>query len=267
MSWFESIVLGIIQGLTEFLPVSSSGHLAIAGTLFGLTGEENLAFAILVHAATVLSTIIVLWKEIFGLFSGFFAFRWNSDTKMVVKLLLSMVPVGLVGVYFRETVERFFGSGLILVGCMLILTAVLLFVSFMIARPRKEEVPFRDAIIIGCVQACAVLPGLSRSGSTIAAGVWLGNNREKVAKFSFLMVILPVLGETFLDGMKMMKGATTVFSSISIPAMIGGFLAAFIAGLIACKWMIGLVKKGQMKYFAYYCAAIGFFAIIYSILS
>ena len=273
MNWLESLVSGIIQGLTEFLPVSSSGHLTIAGTFFGLTGEENLAFAILVHIATVLSTILVLWKDIAGLCKGLFAFRWNSETQMVAKLILSMIPVGFVGLFFRDTVEVFFGSGLLLVGCMLLLTAALLLISsYAVLRPktdvegRKDNVSFRDAMIIGLVQAAAVLPGLSRSGATIATGVWLGNDREKIAKFSFLMVIIPVLGETLLDGMKMLKGETSIFTSLSVPAMICGFTAAFVSGLIACKWMIGLVKKGKMKYFAFYCIALGLFIIFFSLL-
>ena len=263
MNWIESIISGIIQGLTEFLPVSSSGHLTIAGTIFGLTGEENLAFAILVHIATVLSTMIVLWKEIAGLCKGLFTFRWNNETQMVSKLILSMIPVGIVGLFFKDSVEKLFGSGLLLVGCMLLLTAVLLtFCSR--TSISKDEISFRDTIIIGIIQACAVLPGLSRSGSTIATGVWLGNNKEQVAKFSFLMVILPVLGETVLDGMKMMKGETSVFSAISLPVMLCGFIAAFVSGLFACKWMINVVKKGELKYFAFYCIALGLFAIIYS---
>ena len=266
MNWIESVISGIIQGLTEFLPVSSSGHLTIAGTFFGLTGEENLAFAILVHIATVLSTVIVLWKDIAGLFKGLFAFSWNNETKMVAKLLLSMIPVGFVGLFFRDTVEMFFGSGLLLVGCMLLLTAALLLISSFTVLNKKEDISFRDAFIIGFVQACAVLPGLSRSGTTIATGVWLGIDREKIAKFSFLMVIIPVLGETLLDGMKMFKGETSIFTSLSLPSMICGFTAAFVSGLIACKWMIGLVKRGKMKYFAWYCIALGLFVIIFSLL-
>jgi len=269
MSWIESVISGIIQGLTEFLPVSSSGHLTIAGTLFGLSGEENLAFAILVHIATVLSTIIILWKDIAGLFKGLCAFSWNSETKMVSKLILSMIPVGFVGLFFKDTVEAFFGSGLLFVGCMLLLTAALLLISSNLSPilPLKEndEISFRDALIIGLVQACAVLPGLSRSGATIATGLCLGINKEKVAKFSFLMVILPVLGQTLLDTVKVIKGDASIFTTISVPAMIGGFTAAFLSGLIACKWMIGLVKKGKLTCFAFYCIAIGLCVIIFSL--
>jgi undecaprenyl-diphosphatase len=266
MSWIEAIVLGIIQGFTEFLPVSSSGHLAIAGTLFGMTGEENLTFAILVHVATVLSTIVVLWNEIADLFRGFFSFRWNNDTQYVCKLLLSMIPVGIVGLFFKDTVEGFFGGGLTLIGCMLLLTALLLTASYF-ARPRRQKnISFRDAFIMGLAQACAVLPGLSRSGSTIATGILLGDKKEKVAKFSFLMVIIPVLGEAMLDTLKMWKGdeTSTLATTFPLSAMLVGFIAAFISGAIACKWMINMVKKGKLIYFAYYCTAIGLFAIIYS---
>lgn len=266
MSWIEAIILGIIQGVTEFLPVSSSGHLTIAGTLFGMSGEENLTFAILVHVATVLSTIVVLWSEVAALFKGIFTFRWNNDTKYVCKILLSMIPVGIVGVFFKDTVECFFGSGLLLVGCMLLLTAFLLAVSYF-AKPRqRESISFRDAFIIGIAQACAVMPGLSRSGSTIATGILLGNKKEHVAKFSFLMVIIPVLGEAFLDLLKMWKGdEASALATLPAGAMIGGFLAAFVSGVIACRWMINIVKKGKLIYFAYYCVAIGLFAIIYSL--
>ena len=286
MSWIEGLILGIIQGLTEFLPVSSSGHLAIAGTFFGLTGEENLAFAILVHIATVLSTIIVLWGEVSGLFKGLVAFQWNYETKMVSKLLLSMIPVGIVGLFFKGAVEVFFGSGLLFIGCMLLLTAALLTISYYPMkrlnrskniqneeerpknRPKacqKEEISFCDAIFIGLAQACAVLPGLSRSGTTIATGIWLGNKKENVAKFAFLMVILPVLGETLLDMVKVIKGDVSVFSSFSPVAMIVGFAAAFLSGLIACKWMINLVKKGKLIYFAIYCTVAGLFVFINSL--
>ena len=279
MSWIESIVLGIIQGLTEFLPVSSSGHLAIAGTLFGLSGEENLAFAILVHIATVLSTIIILWGEVSGLFKGLVMFRWNDETKMVSKLLLSMIPVGIVGLLFKNTVEKLFGSGLLLIGLMLMLTALLLLISYIsgsnqpfpfskfprIPRiPQKETISFRDAILIGLAQACAVMPGLSRSGTTIATGILLCIEKEKAVKFAFLMVILPVLGETLLDLMKVMKGSVTAFSSLPVSAMIGGFAAAFLSGLFACKWMIALVKKGNLAYFVIYCLVVGLSVVIYS---
>lgn len=262
MSWLEALILGIVQGLTEFLPVSSSGHLTIGSVLFGMSGEENLTFAIAVHTATVLSTIVVLWSEVSTLFKGFFRFKWNEETQIVCKILLSMIPVGIVGVFLKDYVEDLFGSGLLLVGCMLLVTAALLAFSYY-ARPRqKENISFKDSFIIGLAQACAVLPGLSRSGSTIATGILLGNKKEQVAKFSFLMVIIPILGEALLDLMK--GGFSPANSGISYTALIVGFLAAFISGSIACKWMIGLVKRGKLIYFAYYCLVVGLIAIGYS---
>lgn len=265
MSWIEALILGILQGLTEFLPVSSSGHLTIGSVLFGMSGEENLTFAIVVHTATVCSTLLVLGHEVAVLFKGFFRFRWNEETQTVCKILLSMIPVGIVGLFFKDQVEKLFGSGLLLVGCMLLLTAALLAFSFY-AKPRqKKEISFKDAFIIGLAQACAVLPGLSRSGSTIATGLLLGNKKEQVAKFSFLMVIIPILGEAFLDLLK--GGFSPAASGISSTALIVGFLAAFISGSIACKWMINIVKKGKLIYFAYYCLLAGAITITYSLLN
>ncbi|MCD7915627.1 MAG: undecaprenyl-diphosphate phosphatase [Tannerellaceae bacterium] len=261
MSVLEAVILGIIQGLTEFLPVSSSGHLIIGSTLFGLEEDENLTFAVAVHVATVLSTIVVLWSEVSLLFKGFFSFKWNDETRMVAKILISMIPVGIVGVFFKKYVEELFGSGILLVGCMLLVTAALLAFSYY-AKPRqKDEISFKDAFIIGLSQACAVLPGLSRSGTMIATGILLGNKKEQVAKFSFLMVIIPILGEAFLD---LVKGDFSVETGLSTGALMAGFLAAFIVGTLACKWMINLVKNGKLIYFAYYCIAMGLFAIIYS---
>lgn len=263
MSWLDALILGIVQGLTEFLPVSSSGHLTIGSALLGMSGEENLTFAVAVHAATVLSTIVVLWKEVSILFKGLFSFRWNDQTQMVAKILLSMIPVGIVGVFFKDQVEAIFGSGLLIVGCMLLLTAALLAFSYF-AKPRpKEKISFSDAFIIGIAQAMAVMPGLSRSGSTIATGILLGDKKEQVAKFSFLMVIIPILGEAFLD---LVKGDFSHGESgISSTALITGFLAAFISGTLACRWMINIVKNGKLIYFAYYCLAAGLFAIVYAL--
>ena len=265
MSWLEGIILGIIQGLTEFLPVSSSGHLTIVGTLFGLDGKDNMAFAFLVHIATILSTIVVLRREITGLLKGLFTFRWNDDTKMISKLLLSMIPVGIVGLFFKDLVAKFFGNGLTPVSIMLIVTSVILLITRFPIAVRKSDISFRDAFFIGLAQACAVLPGLSRSASTIVTGLLLGNQREKVAKFSFLMVILPVLGEALLDMVKIVKGGdVAAFSSLPAGMMIGGFLAAFISGVLACKWMIELVKKGKLLYFIIYCFLLGLFVFFYS---
>lgn len=260
MEWFESLVLGLLQGLTEYLPVSSSGHLAIGSALFGIEGDTNLQFTIVVHVATVFSTLVILWKEISWIFKGLFKFEMNSETKYFLNIIVSMIPVGIVGVFFKDYVESIFSSGLVVVGCMLLLTAVLLSFSYY-AKPRvKQEISMRDAFIIGLAQACAVMPGLSRSGSTIATGLLLGNSKEKMAQFSFLMVIPPILGEALLDTIKMVGGnaeSVTAGGDISAVALIVGFLAAFVSGCLACKWMISIVKKGKLIYFAIYCALAG----------
>lgn len=265
MNWFEALWLGIIQGLTEYLPVSSSGHLTIASTLFGIEAEENLAFTIAVHVATVLSTLVILWKEIAWIFKGLFQFKVNDETRYVFNILISMIPVGIVGLFFKENVEQIFGSGLAIVGSMLLVTALLLTFSYY-AKPRqKENISLKDAFIIGLAQAVAVMPGLSRSGSTIATGLILGNNKDKLAQFSFLMVIPPILGEALLDTMKMVKyGASSVMGDISLGVLAVGFVAAFVSGCVACKWMINIVKRGKLIYFAIYCAIAGIVTLICS---
>ena len=241
MDWIEALILGLVQGLTEYLPVSSSGHLAIGSYLFGIEGEENLAFTVAVHVATVLSTLVILWKEIDWIFRGLFKCEMNAETKYVLNIVVSMIPVGIVGVFFKDYVEEVFGSGLVIVGCMLLLTAALLTFSY-IAKPRKKEkISLRDAFIIGLAQACAVMPGLSRSGSTIATGLLLGNKKESLAQFSFLMVIPPILGEALLDVVKGLKGEEA-FGGIDMMPLAIGFIAAFVSGCIACKWMINIVK-------------------------
>ena len=266
MSEIEALVLGLIQGLTEYLPVSSSGHLTIGAALFGINGEDNLTFTVAVHVATVLSTLVILWKEIAWIFKGLFAGKMNDETRYVVNILVSMIPVGIVGVFFKDTVEEVFGSGLFIVGCMLLLTATLLAFSYY-AKPRqKEKISVKDAFIIGLAQAAAVMPGLSRSGSTIATGLLLGNKKERLAQFSFLMVIPPILGEALLDVVKAMKGgAEAAVGDISLSALAVGFLAAFVSGCIACKWMINIVKRGKLIYFAVYCAIVGAIVIATSL--
>lgn len=261
MDWFEALILGLIQGLTEYLPVSSSGHLAIGSALFGVEGEENLAFTIVVHVATVFSTLVVLWKEIDWIFKGLFKFRMNDETRYVINILVSMIPIGIVGVFFKDKVEEIFGSGLLIVGCCLLLTALLLAFSYYYKPKQKENISLKDAFVIGVAQACAVLPGLSRSGSTIATGLLLGDNKAKLAQFSFLMVIPPILGEALLDGMKMMKGEA-VAGDIPTLSLVVGFLAAFVSGCLACKWMINIVKRGKLIYFAIYCAIAGVLTLI-----
>lgn len=265
MDWLQALVLGLLQGLTEYLPVSSSGHLTIGSYLFGLNGEDNLAFTVVVHVATVFSTLVVLWKEIDWILKGLFKFRMNDETKYFINILISMIPVGIVGVFFKDQVEEVFGSGLLIVGCMLIVTAALLVFSYY-ARPRQREniSPFH-AFIIGLAQAVAVLPGLSRSGSTIATGLLLGNKKEKLAQFSFLMVIPPILGEALLDVVKGLKGEEA-FGGIDALPLIVGFVAAFVSGCVACKWMINIVKKGKLVWFGVYCAIAGAATIVFSFL-
>ena len=274
MDTLEALWLGLLQGLTEYLPVSSSGHLAIGSALLGIESEENLMFTVAVHVATVLSTLVVLGKEIVSLFKGTFSplqggtglDRLNADQRYMLNIVISMIPIGIVGVFFKDAVEEIFGSGLLIVGCCLLFTAALLAFSYF-ARPRqRENISAWHAFIIGCAQALAVLPGLSRSGTTIATGLILGNNKERMAQFSFLMVIPPILGEALLDIVKASKeGFTAAFGDLTVSALLVGFIAAFISGILACKWMIGIVKKGKLIYFAYYCIAVGIITIIASL--
>lgn len=265
MTWFEALILGIIQGLTEYLPVSSSGHLAIGQALFGMNdGADNLMFTVAVHVATVLSTIVILWSEIDWIVRGLFKCELNAETKYALNIVVSMIPVGIVGLFFKDQVEEVFGSGLLVVGCCLLITAALLTFSYF-AKPRqKEKISWRDALVIGIAQAVAVLPGVSRSGSTIATGLMLGNKKESLAQFSFLMVIPPILGEALLDVMKMVKGEDVMGGIEALPLVIG-FVAAFLSGCLACKWMINIVKKGKLIYFGIYCAIVGVITILCSL--
>ena len=266
MDWFQALILGLIQGLTEYLPVSSSGHLAIGQALFGMeNGDENLMFTVAVHVATILSTLVILWSEIDWILKGLFKFEMNAETKYVLNIIVSMIPVGIVGVFFKDYVEDIFGSGLLIVSCCLLVTAALLIFSYYAHPRQKEHISIKDAFIIGLAQAAAVLPGLSRSGSTIATGLLLGNKKESLAQFSFLMVIPPILGEALLDVLKAMKGEA-VMGSIGMLPMTVGFLAAFVSGCVACKWMISIVKKGKLVYFGIYCAIVGTITILCSLL-
>lgn len=279
MNTLQALIMGLLQGLTEYLPVSSSGHLTIASELFGIDGESNMTFTIAVHVATVLSTLVILGSEIGKILKGMcnplsprslkgngtFLNRLNPDQRYVLNILVSMIPIGIVGVFFKDQVEDIFGSGLLVVGICLLLTAALLTFSYL-ARPRqRENISLGHAFIIGLAQAVAVLPGLSRSGSTIATGLLLGNKKEKLAQFSFLMVIPPILGEALLDVLKMVKGEEATGGIDTLPLIVG-FVAAFISGCAACKWMISIVKKGKLIYFAYYCAIVGVASIVYSLL-
>lgn len=264
MSWLQALILGVVQGLTEFLPVSSSGHLEIGQVLLGTSGEENLTFAIIVHAATVLSTLVVLWREVAQLFRGTFTtLQWNAEKDYVAKILVSMIPVFIVGMFFKDTVESFFGNGLLLVGICLLVTAALLALSEWLQKKRQEkghEVGYKDAIIIGLAQACAVLPGLSRSGTTIATGLLCGVKKESVAQFSFLMVLIPILGEAFLDLLDLLKGE--IVSDLGLVPALVGFVAAFATGCFACRFMIEIVRRQRLVWFALYCAVVGSAVII-----
>ena len=252
MDVIEAIILGAVQGLTEFLPVSSSGHLQIAKALLGVSIDENITFDVMLHAATVLSTITVMWRELWRLLCGVFSRQFSNEQAYVLKIIVSMVPAGVVGVLFADKIETLFSS-LTFVGAMLLLTAALLAFAYY-ARPRqKDDISYRDAFIIGCAQAAATMPGLSRSGSTIAAGLLLGNRKETVAEFSFIMVIPVILGKMALDIMSGEMAAVPVGAA----PLAAGFAAAFVTGVFACRFMIETVKKGRLIWFAIYCAVAG----------
>ena len=260
MSWIEAIILGIVQGLTEFLPVSSSGHLAIGKALFGIE-TADLSFEVIVHAATVLATIVVFWKDIVKLLQGLFKFQMNPETRYILLIFLSMIPVFVVGVFFKDYVEDIFGSGLVVVGVALIVTALLLFLSETLTARRGgqgEKMSWKSALWMGLAQAVAVIPGLSRSGSTIATGLLCGVSKEEVTRFSFLMVLVPILGEAFLD----VVGGDFAASSVGVLPLALGFVAAFVSGLFACRVMIAMVKKARLKWFALYCVLVGLACLI-----
>lgn len=264
MSIIEAIILGIVQGLTEFLPVSSSGHLQIAKALLGVEIEENLVFDVTLHAATVLSTIVILWSEVKRLLVGVFSRHFNQEQAYVLKLILSMIPIGIVGFALKDQLNAMLDSPYILtiVGVMLLLTAALLSFAYY-ARPRqKETISYRDAFIIGLSQAVAAMPGLSRSGTTIATGILLGNKKTAVAQFSFLMVLAPILGEMLLE----IASGEMVFGSIGTLPLLCGFISSFVVGCLACKFMIGIVNKGKLVWFAVYCAIAGVVAIASNLL-
>ncbi len=258
MDLIQALILGIIQGLTEFLPVSSSGHLEIGKVLLGVEVKESLSFSIAVHGATVLSTIVVFWKDIVTLVKGLLKFKWNEETRFIALLVISMIPVGLVGVFFQDKVESLFNGNILLVGLMLIVTAILLTLSMVIKHKHERDITFGDALLIGIAQALAVIPGISRSGATIATGLMLGKRRADVARFSFLMVLIPILGANFLD---IISGDFSSEQGVGIWALVVGFIAAFAVGLVACKVMISLVKQKRLIWFALYCAVVGAIAI------
>ena len=259
MDWLTALILGLIQGLTEFLPVSSSGHLELGKSIFGLQGTENLLFTVTVHGATVLSTLMIFYKDIIRLLKGLFAFRWNPETRFIVKIFLSMIPVAVVGVFFRDEVESYFTGDAVFVGSMLIINSFVLALTSLV-KSGVKTIPFVDALVIGIAQAVAVLPGISRSGATISTGLLLRNQKEEVTRFSFLMVIIPILGANAMD---LISGDMQSNAQVGgIPLFIG-FLAAFLTGLLACRWMIGIVKKGKLIWFSMYCFVIGLAALIW----
>ncbi|TYB70680.1 undecaprenyl-diphosphate phosphatase [Bizionia gelidisalsuginis] len=264
MDIFDSIILGIIQGLTEFLPVSSSGHLELGKAILGdqSVPEESLLFTVVLHFATALSTIVIFRKDILSILKGVIKMEWNEDMQFISKIALSMLPAVFVGLFFEKELESLFGSNILLVGSMLIVTAILLFLADK-AKDTDKKVTFKNAFIIGISQAIAMLPGISRSGATISTSVLLGNDKTKAARFSFLMVTPLIFGKIAKD---ILSGDLTYeaqnFTSLSL-----GFVAAFVSGLFACTWMISLVKKSKLSYFAYYCVIVGVIAIIYSLLN
>ncbi len=261
MDILDSIILGIIQGLTEFLPVSSSGHLALMGSILGVQKEADLSFAVALHAGTVLSTIVVFYKELWQLICGFFKFKLNWETHFIFKIFVSMLPVMVVGFTIKDYIEELFVGNMWIVGAMLLLTSALLYFST-IKKNGTKEIGYKEAFLIGIAQAFAVLPGLSRSGSTISTGLILGVDRKYVAKFSFLMVLIPILGVSFLD---LISGEFSSQSSAQTINIIVGFLTSFIVGLLACKLMIKLVQNGNLKWFVYYCLIVGLIAIFTSL--
>lgn len=262
MNNLDALLLGIIQGLTEFLPVSSSGHLELGKAILGDTSvpEESLMFTVVVHFATALSTIVVFRKDIVEILKGLFSFKWNEETQFSAKIVLSMIPAVIVGLLFEEQLEALFGGNILLVGCMLIVTAILLWLADK-AKDTQKKVSFPNAFVIGVAQAIAMIPGISRSGATISTSVLLGNDKSKAARFSFLMVIPLIIGKIAKD---LMSGDLTTQSG-NVSVLVIGFFAAFIAGLFACTWMIKLVKNSKLSWFAVYCLVVGVIAIAVSL--
>lgn len=266
MGVLEAIILGIIQGLTEFLPVSSSGHLELAKVIFGqdAVGEESMLFTIVLHGATALSTVVVFRNDIADIFKGLFKFEWNAETKFAAYILVSLIPVFIIGMLFRDEIESLFTGNIILVGGALIFTAILLYSTTRIKVNEGGELTFKRALIVGIAQAVAVLPGVSRSGSTISVALLAGVSRDRAARFSFLMVLPVIFGAMILDFKDFIEvQPDRVIDNYSLLA---GFVAAFVAGLFACSWMIKIVKRAKLDYFAYYCLAIGIIAVIYGII-
>lgn len=277
MDWIQALLLGLVQGLTEFLPVSSSGHLMIVKELLGVDGDGFLDFTVTVHLATVLSTIIVFWKPICRLLAGFFRFKYNDETDYVFKIIVSMVPVAVVGLLFKEQVEALFVDNLFTVAVCLIVTAILLYLSDVSGRAASRKaaseasvstarngISYWQAAVVGLSQAVAVAPGLSRSGTTIATGLLCGVKRDVMAQFSFLMVLVPIIGEQFLDILKGFTGEAVLGGGLSPLCLVVGFLAAFLSGLFACKVMIAIVKKAKLTWFALYCLVVSLLLLVFA---
>ena len=264
MNIIESIILGIIQGLTEFLPVSSSGHLELAKAILGDTSvpEESLTFTVVLHFATALSTLVIFRKEVGEILKGLFQFKWNEEFQFSLKIVISMIPAVIIGLFFEDQLESLFGGKILFVGLMLLVTALLLLLADR-AKNTDKNVSFSNSLVIGISQAIAMLPGISRSGATISTSVLLGIDRTKAAKFSFLMVVPLIFGKIAKD----ILGGDINFQSSEIIPMSAGFVAAFVAGLLACQWMIALVKRSKLSYFSIYCAIVGSIAIVYSLVS
>ena len=258
MNWFEAFVLGLIQGLTEFLPVSSSGHIEIAKSLFGIDPYGSFYFTVAVHGATVLSTLVVFRKEIVSLVAGSLRFNFNEETSYNVKLIISMVPVTFAGILLKEPIENLFSGNLVFVGLMLLFTSLLLAAAHFIKK-RQRNIGYKDAFIIGIAQAIAVIPGISRSGFTIATGLLIGNRKNEIAKFSFLMVLIPIIGANLYETL---SGNFNI-NAEELGIAIVGFITAFFSGYIACRWMIALVKRSNFIWFSIYCMLIGLLAIFY----
>jgi len=257
MTFIEAIVLGLIQGLTEFMPISSSGHLELGKYLFGIEHTTNFYFSVVVHGATVLSTVFALWKEIAGLFRGLFKFTMNNEARYILRLIVSMIPVGIVGLFMKDVAEKLFAGNMISLGFEFLVSAAFLGLTMTI-RPKERPMTYFDSFVIGLAQALAVFPGISRSGATIATGMMLGNKKSEIAKFSFIMVLVPVIGANILE----MAGGDISKEGSSFLVIAVGFLTAFISGYLACKWMISLVKKGNLVWFTIYCVLIGIFTLL-----
>lgn len=257
MNWFEAMVLGLIQGLTEFLPVSSSGHLEIAKSLFGINPESSFYFTIAVHGATVLSTLLVFWNEIIRLTKGALRFKMNEETSYVLKLIVSMIPVGIAGILLKNPIEKMFSGNIVFVGLMLLVTAALLGMAHFLKK-KDRNIGYIDALIIGIAQAIAVIPGISRSGATISTALMIGNKKEEIAKFSFLMVLIPVIGANLLE---IFSGEVTT-GTTGVGIIIIGFITAFVSGCMACRWMIELVKRSKLIWFSIYCTIVGLLSVL-----